>query len=77
MSNLKVVRTRLNLTQEKVAAIIGTSKAMVSHYEAGRPEIPPAAARKLIVAASKMGHIVSFNEIYDVQSEPVQQAAAA
>jgi transcriptional regulator with XRE-family HTH domain len=75
MSNLKIIRTRLHLTQEKVAAIIGKTKASVSHYETGRHEIPPDAAKKLIAAATGLGQTVTFDDIYGRRTRPEQRAA--
>lgn len=63
MSNIKVIRDRLGLTQAALAEGIGCTQGNVGHYEKGQT-VPPDAAKRLIAFAAKLGCTVSYEDIY-------------
>lgn len=65
MNNIRLIRQRLNLSQEKFGQAIGVTQGNISHYEAQLQNVPPDVARRVIEAAASMGVVVTFNDIYD------------
>lgn len=63
MNQIKLLRERLGVTQEAMAAAIGVSQANVSLYEKGQ-QMPPSVARLLIDYARSLGHFISFDDVY-------------
>lgn len=63
MSNIKVIRERLGLTQSALAAGIGCTQGNVGHYERGQA-VPPDAAKRLIEYAKSLGYVITFNDVY-------------
>ncbi len=78
MSNIKLIRERLGLTQSALAAGIGCTQGNVGHYERGQM-IPPDAAKRLIEYAKTLGHTITFNDIYmpELAQAPASPAQAA
>jgi len=73
MNNMFRIRSKLGLSQVELALAIGKMTAgNISHYENGRQAVPPAVARRLIAAAAKRGHVLTFDDIYGA---PEQDAA--
>ena len=71
MNNIHQIRKRLGLSQAAFGEAIGVSQGNVSHYEQGRQEVPPDAARRVISAAESHGHALTFDDIYQ---PPAQQS---
>lgn len=63
MSNIKSIRDRLGVTQAAMADAIGCTQGNVHHYERGQT-VPPDAAKRLIAYAARLGHVITFDEIY-------------
>lgn len=63
MSNIKVIRDRLGLTQTELAKGMGCTQGNVGHYERGQT-VPPDAAKRLIGFAESLGTTLSFDDIY-------------
>lgn len=76
MSNFKLIRERLGLTQSAMADGLGCTQGNVSFYDRGQT-VPPEAAKKLIAFASTLGHAVTFEDIYGAPSLPVKEASNA
>ncbi|MNY22670.1 helix-turn-helix protein [compost metagenome] len=64
MNPIKSIRLKLGLTQAELAAALDVSQSLVSQYERGNPEMPPATARRLIQFAQTKGKRFTFNDIY-------------
>ena len=62
MSNIKSIRKRLELTQIALAKGLGCTQGNVGHYEQGQT-MPPDMAKKLIVFAKSLGHVITFDDI--------------
>lgn len=69
MSNIKIIRTRLGVTQTELAKGIGCTQGNVAHYERGQG-MPPDVAKRLIGYAHGLGHVLTFNDIYMSELEP-------
>ena len=52
------------MTQRELAMVFGQTPSNISHYEAGKQELPPACARALIEAAKLRGKDITFDDIY-------------
>lgn len=64
MSNLKSIRSKLNITQKQLAAEIGHTPSSLGHYEAGR-RIPDIKTCHLIARAlSNRGGKVTVEDIF-------------
>jgi len=63
MNSIKLLRERLGVTQEAMAAGIGVTQGNVSNYERGQ-QMPPEVARKLITYAHGLGHAITFDDVY-------------
>jgi|GEM_PF-567267 len=63
ISSIRVIRERLGVTQTALADGMGCTQGNVGHYERGQT-IPPDAAKRLIVYAADLGHLVTYEEIY-------------
>ena len=74
MNNILQIRKRLGLSQVAFGKAIDVSQGNVSHYEQGRQEVPPEVARRVIAAAEALGHVVTFDDIY--QPAPGAEKAA-
>ena len=71
MSNIKVIRGRLGVTQTELARGIGCTQGNVGHYERGQ-EVPPDVAKRLIHYAHSLGHVLTFDEIYADIAQAIQ-----
>jgi putative transcriptional regulator len=69
MNQIKLLRERLGVTQEAMAAAIGVSQANVSFYEKGQ-QMPPQVARLLIEYARRLGHFITFDDVYGPLPDP-------
>lgn len=76
MNRFKTIRTRLGVTQKAIADGIGCSQANVVHYETRDQTVPPDSAKRLIVFAKGLGHVVTYEDIYGpaVAASDVQSA---
>lgn len=63
MNHLKIIRLRLGLTQQSIAAELGCTQGNVGHYERGQT-LPPDVARKLILIAQARGLPIGFDHVY-------------
>ncbi|MFC3107379.1 helix-turn-helix domain-containing protein [Undibacterium arcticum] len=63
MNQFQIIRERLGVTQAAIADAIGVTQGNVSHYEKGQT-VPPDVARRLIEYAEKLGHAITFNDVY-------------
>lgn len=70
MSNIKVIRERLKLTQSALALGIGCTQGNVGHYENKGQTMPPDMARRLIDFAGTQGLAITFNDIYMPELAP-------
>ena len=62
--NIKILRDKIGLTQEALAAYLGTSREQVGFYEIGQRSVPSA-------QLSKLANLFCMNE-YDFYEEDVQ-----
>jgi putative transcriptional regulator len=69
MNQIKILRARLGVTQDAMAAGLGVSQANVSLYEKGQ-QVPPDVARRLITYAHELGHAITFNDVYGLPELP-------
>lgn len=69
MNRMRLIRARLGVTQEELAAGIGCTRPNVTYYERGQT-MPPAAARRLIAYAESLGVSLSFDQIYGDEELP-------
>ena len=72
MSNIKVIRAHLGLTQVALARGIGCTQGNIGHYENKGQTIPPKVARRLIGYAKSLGQDISFDDIYAESSDLLQ-----
>ncbi len=63
MSQIKVIRIKLGLSQKAIANVMGCTQSNVSFYEGGQT-VPPDAAKRLIAHAADAGLLLSFDHIY-------------
>lgn len=63
MNRIKTIRDRLKVTQADLAAGIGRSQGNVAFYEKGQT-VPSDVAKRLIVYARGLGHVVTYDDIY-------------
>lgn len=73
VNTFRQIRERLGVTQAVLAAGIGVTQGNVSFYEKGQT-VPPAVAQRLIKYAARLGHELTFNDVY---GGLVQRAEAA
>ena len=69
MQSLKVIRQRLNLTQQVFAQGIGCTQGNVSHFERGQT-VPPDTAKRVIEFCSRAGLNIGFDHIYGESAIP-------
>jgi len=63
MHNLKLIRSRLGVTQQVMAGALGCAQSNIGHYERGQT-LPPDMARKLIDFAAARGLVIGFDHVY-------------
>ena len=63
MSTVKSIREKLGVTQTALAVGMGCTQGNVGHYERGQT-VPPDAAKRLIIYAKTLGHVITFDDIY-------------
>lgn len=63
-SVVKSIRLQLGMTQAELAARLGVTQGVVSHFEVGRRVLNPSMAAKLIRAARGRGVQVTFDTLY-------------
>ena len=69
MANLKIIRSRLGVTQSALAAAMGCVQGNIPFYEKGR-EIPVAKAKLLIAFAQPRGLLLTLDHIYGDEEVP-------
>lgn len=69
MNNIRQIRQLLGLSQAAFGDAIGVTQGNVSFYEMGVQDVPPKVARRLIEAAAKRGHELTFDDIYSTSRE--------
>ena len=62
-TSFRQIRSRLGLTQAALAESLGVSQGNIAHYERGQT-VPPPVAQKLIDCAAKLGHALTFDDVY-------------
>ena len=65
MNTIKIIRTRLSMTQQELAAVLGMSQGNVAFYERGQV-VPPAVAGRLISYACAHGCAIGYEDVYGV-----------
>ena len=65
MNTIKIIRARLGMTQQELAAVLGMSQGNVAFYERGQV-VPPAVAGRLISYACAHGCAIGYEDIYGV-----------
>lgn len=65
MTNFKAIRERLGLTQAAIGCELGVTQGNVSFYENGQT-VPPSVARTLIEVAKRRGHVITYDDVYEV-----------
>lgn len=63
MNSISNIRERLGVTQSAMAQGIEVTQGNVSNYERGQ-KMPPDVAAKLIAYAGRLGHAITYNDIY-------------
>lgn len=63
MSNIKIIRERLGVTQKALADALGCTQSNVTFYTQGQT-LPPDKALRLIAFAKEKGVEVTLNDIY-------------
>ncbi len=78
MSQIRLIRKRLDLSQAALAEVMGCTQSNVSFYEKGQT-VPPENARRLIEYANGKGLALSFDNVYGdaelpelIQAEPAK-----
>ena len=72
---VKLIRSRLALSQAELAKVLDVSQSNVSWYECGRQNMPPPVGAKLITYARSKGQKLSFNDLYASFMEKVEKKA--
>lgn len=65
MNSIKTIRTRLGMTQQGLATVLGMSQGNVAFYERGQV-VPPPVAGLLISYARAHGCAIGYDDIYGV-----------
>jgi putative transcriptional regulator len=77
MRPIQIIRLRLGVTQQEMAAGIGCGQSGISYYERGG-HIAPETAKRLIEFAQSRGLQISFDHVYGAADVPhIAQPAAA
>lgn len=79
MSNFKLIRARLAMTQAAIGEALGVTQGNVSFYEKGQT-VPPDVAKRLIEVAQGRGLCLTFDHVYGEVELPeliVPEPAAA
>lgn len=71
MNNLKVIRSRLGITQQELAADVGCTQGNVANYERGQT-VPPEMAAKIIAVALRRGLTITYDHVYGGATLPVE-----
>ena len=69
MSQIRLIRKRLDLSQAALAEVMGCTQSNVSFYEKGQT-VPPDAAKLLIEHANGKGLALTFDHIYGAAELP-------
>lgn len=76
MSQFKLIRHRLGMTQAAMASALRTVQGNIAHYEKGR-SIPEKRARRLIDLARERGLEIGFDHIYGEADLPPEASTYA
>lgn len=78
MSQIRLIRKRLGLSQASMADAMGCSQSNVSFYEKGQT-VPPETAKKLLSFAALKGLCITYDHVYGNAElpEPAEAASTA
>lgn len=63
MSQIRLIRKRLDASQAALAEVMGCTQSNISFYEKGQT-VPPEAARRLVEHANAKGLALTFDHVY-------------
>lgn len=69
MRPIQIIRSRLGVSQQELAAELGCTQGNVSYYERGQ-QMPPDTAKKLIEYARTKGLMLSYDHVYGAAEIP-------
>ena len=67
MNTFRAIRESLGVTQAEMGAVLGVSQGNVSFYEKGQT-VPPTVAAKLIEFSRSKGKVLSYDDVYRVET---------
>lgn len=71
MNPISLIRARLGVTQQTLAAALNVSQGNISHYERGQ-SVPPDVAKKLISYGHSLGQKITFDDVYGALGDEVK-----
>ncbi|EHK9084600.1 helix-turn-helix transcriptional regulator [Vibrio parahaemolyticus] len=64
MSNLKVIRGALGVTQQALAEKVGVSQSAINHYENGNRTVDTALGWSIVNALNSFGANCTFEQVF-------------